>query len=165
MSVSIAIDLNELGKLAHFSKAVWAKAKNPRPLLRQIGAIGETQTAERFETGTAPDGSKWPKSLRVQMNQGGQTLVDSRRLLSSITHFSDANSAMWGTNVKYAGGHNTGAIIRPRKAKRLKFRIPGIGFRSVLQVVLPKREFMGINDDNALEFGQAINNYLFGAAR
>lgn len=165
MALSFSIDLDELARLAGFSKKVLEKTQNKRPLMRQLGAIGETQTAERFETGTAPDGSKWPKSLRVQMNQGGQTLVDSRRLLSSITHFSDSTSAMWGTNVKYAGAHNFGAIIRPRKAKRLKFFIPGIGFRSPLQVVLPKREFMGINDDNALEFGQAINNYLFGAAR
>lgn len=165
MALSFSINLDELARLSGFSKKVLEKTQNKRPLMRQLGAIGETQTSERFDTGTAPDGTKWPKSLRVQMNQGGQTLVDSRRLLSSITHFSDANSAMWGTNVKYAAAHNFGAIIRPRKAKRLKFFIPGIGFRSLLQAVLPQREFMGINDDNAEEFGEAIGKYLFGGVQ
>lgn len=54
-----------------------------KPLLTSIGNELITSVSRRFETGTAPDGSRWPESLRARLT-GGQTLIKSGRLRDSI---------------------------------------------------------------------------------
>ena len=84
-----------------------------KPLLTSIGNEMVTSVSRRFETGTAPDGSRWPESLRARLT-GGQTLIKSGRLRDSIAETGPqltARSVEVGTNVVYAAIHQFGGII------------------------------------------------------
>ncbi len=97
-------------------------AEDPRAVFDEIGAMLVATVARRFETGTGPDGKKWPPSKRAGRD-GGQTLVKSGRLGSSVTHRVDATGVDVGTNVIYAAIHQFGGTIK-QKARRqtLAFR-------------------------------------------
>lgn len=87
-----------------------------RPLLAAIGNELVTSVSRRFETGTAPDGSRWPESLRARLT-GGQTLIKSGRLRDSIAETGPqltARSVEVGTNVVYAAIHQFGGTIPAR---------------------------------------------------
>jgi phage virion morphogenesis protein len=138
------------------------KTEDLRPLMERIGAYGEESTVNRFETQKGPDGKTWAPSARVRA-KGGQTLVDSGRLRGSITWRADADSAEWGTNLIYASTHQEGASIRAKGDGRLTFFIPGLGFRSPQEVVIPARPFLGLDDDDQVEIGALIQDYLLEA--
>lgn len=129
------------------------------PLMEQIGAYGEESTVNRFETQTGPDGERWAPSARVKAN-GGQTLVDSGRLRQSVTWRARSAEAEWGTNLIYASTHQEGATIRAKGGGRLGFAIPGIGFRSPQEVVIPARPFLGIDADDEAEIDAIVHDYL-----
>lgn len=101
--------------------------ESPRPLWEAIGNYGESSTRARFRAQRGPDGTPWKPSRRV-LRQGGQTLVDSARLLRSITHQANASSAEWGTNVRYGGIHQFGGVIeRLAKSSWLRLRTDAAG--------------------------------------
>ena len=120
-----------------------------KPLLTSIGNELITSVSRRFETGTAPDGSRWPESLRVKMT-GGLTLVENHRLWDSISDTGaqvSSRSVEIGTNVEYAAIHQFGGVIRARRAKAL--RVPGIGFRRAVHHpggTIPARPYLGLSD-------------------
>lgn len=125
-----------------------------QPLLTAIGNELVTSVSRRFETGTAPDGSRWPESLRVK-HKGGQTLIKSGRLRDSIAGNGPqvtARSVEIGTNLEYAAIHQFGGnipphVIRARRAKAL--RIPGVGFRKSVNhpgSSMPARPYLGLSD-------------------
>ena len=125
-----------------------------RPLLTAIGSELITSVSRRFETGTAPDGSRWPESLRAKMT-GGQTLIRSGRLRDSIAETGpqvSARSVEVGTNITYAAIHQFGGIIPPHdiRARRARaLRIPGIGFRRAVHHpggTIPARPYLGLSD-------------------
>ncbi|WP_298032284.1 phage virion morphogenesis protein [uncultured Desulfovibrio sp.] len=124
-----------------------------RPLLTAIGNELVTSVSRRFETATAPDGSRWPQSLRVR-REGGQTLVKTARLRDSISRAGPqvtARSVEVGTNVEYADIHQFGATIPPHtiRARRARaLRIPGIGCRRQVRHpggLIPARPFLGLS--------------------
>lgn len=129
------------------------------PLMERIGAYGEESTVHRFETERGPDGGAWASSARVKA-QGGQTLTDKGRLRGSITWAADRDSAEWGTNLIYAGTHQQGATIRAKGDAPMRFFIPGIGFRSAHEVVIPARPFLGIDGDDQDEIDALVQDYL-----
>lgn len=112
-------------------------AKDFTPAMREIAAVMEAGTRERFDTGRAPDGTPWVPSQRV-LEQGGRTLVDTAALLQSIASGHDATSAVVGTNLVYARIHQTGGEIRARNARAL--RTPR-GPRKAVR--MPARPFLG----------------------
>lgn len=129
------------------------------PLMAQIGAYGEESSVHRFEEQKGPDGQPWEKSLRAKAT-GGQTLVDSGRYRSSVTWNADRDSAEWGTNLIYASVHQEGATIRAKGGGRLGFFIPGIGFRSPVEVVIPARPVFGISAEDETEIDAIIHDYI-----
>lgn len=137
-----------------------------RPLLAAIGNELVTSVSRRFETGTAPDGSRWPESLRARLT-GGQTLIKSGRLRDSIAETGPqltARSVEVGTNVVYAAIHQFGGIIPPHiiRARRARaLSIPGIGFRRAVhvdQVGRLKAALSQAADDFARPFNDAISS-------
>lgn len=129
------------------------------PLMAQIGAYGEESTVHRFETQKGPDGRTWEKSARAKAT-GGQTLVDKGMLRSSVTWNADRDSAEWGTNLIYAGVHQEGATIRAKGDGRLHFFIPGIGFRTAAEVVIPARPFLGLDGEDQDEIDAIVHDYI-----
>lgn len=73
----------------------------------------------RFYTGTAPDGTKW-RPLKYPRPRGGdKPLMDTGRLLASITGTADATSVTVGTAHPGAALQNAGGVVRPKRAKHL----------------------------------------------
>lgn len=138
------------------------RAQNPRGLYDNIGASLVASTNRRFETGTAPGGSKWPASIRARMS-GGKTLLDTGRLAGSITHNATDSRVEVGTNVIYAAVHQLGAVITPVKAAALRFKI-GKAWISTKQVVIPARPFLGVDDDDEREIILIGEDWLRGEA-
>jgi len=134
------------------------------PMMETISFYGESSTLERFETETAPDGSRWAQSLRAR-TEGGKTLTDNAILKNSITPESGSDYAAWGSNIIYAGIHNFGGTIRAKNGKHLAFRLPGgLGFRKVEAVDIPKRQFLGISGEDETEILALAADYAIEAA-
>lgn len=113
-------------------------------LMFNIGAYGVSSTQQRFLDQAAPDGQAWKPSIRAR-ETGGQTLMASNRLMSSFNAHSTANTAMWGTNVKYARIHHEGGIIYPREKKALAFRLANGRFVIAKKVTIPARPYLGVD--------------------
>lgn len=125
-----------------------------------FGLILESNTIDRFDRETGPDGARWTPSMRAKL-EGGKTLTDTARLKGSIAYESDARSIRVGTNVIYAAPHQSGATIRAKGDGKLKFSLPGgLGFRMVDQVVLPARPFLGFGPEDEAD-GRALATDFF----
>jgi phage virion morphogenesis protein len=116
----------------------------------------------RFRTETAPDGSKWKPSLRVQM-QGGRTLTKDGHLSGSISSQSGNDYAMWGVNRIYAALMHFGGVVRAKAGKALRFRFAG-GFVTVKSVTIRARPFLGVSDDDRADILDIIARRIQGAA-
>lgn len=130
-----------------------------QPLAEIYGTYLESSTIERFDAEVGPDGQPWDKSIRAK-ETGGQTLTDSSQLRSSI-HADTANgSVSWGSNKIYARMMNDGGTIRSKSGGKLTFRLPGgLGFRSVDEVTIPARPFLGINAEDEAELLALTEEY------
>lgn len=132
------------------------------PLMQHLGGVMEYQTAERFRSETAPDGSRWKPSIRARQD-GGRTLDTGRpnSMARSITREVTASSVRVGTNIIYAGVHQDGAKIRAKSDAGLRFQLPGkLGWRRMMEVELPARSFLGLSDDNAEELIEATEDFV-----
>lgn len=143
--------LAELGRLA-------ARIQHPRGMYDLIGEALVRSTQQRFEEGRSPNGSPWPPSIRA-LAEGGQTLVKSARLQTSITHAASDQGVEVGTNVLYAAVHQFGATIRPVSADALRFQI-GDRWVTTKQVRIPARPFIGLDDDDEREIVAIAEDWL-----
>lgn len=147
------------------------RVRNMHPILDEIGQTLETSTLRRFETGTGPDGRRWPVSGRAR-RQGGQTLVDTGRLAASITHRADNDEVVVGTNVVYAAIHQFGGktpprTIRPRNRRALFW--PGAA-HPVSKVdhpgsTIPARPFLGVSSGDEDAIFRIIRRHLTRAVQ
>ena len=136
-----------------------AAGQHPREVMKDIATYGENSTRDRFKTGTDPDGNAWKPSHRV-MDKGGKTLIDSSRLLGSITSQSGDDFAEWGSNAIYAAIHQAGGEIRPKTAKGLFFKLADGTARRVKKVTIPARPYLGINADDEANIVDIVNQHL-----
>lgn len=66
---------------------------DPTPLMREIAALGESQTRQRISVEkTAPDGTPW------KPNWAGTKTLDKtgQHLLQSVASYASAEEAVWG---------------------------------------------------------------------
>lgn len=88
-----------------------------------------------------------------------------RRSIHTVRYGSKRNAgATIGTSVIYAPVHEFGAIIRAKKAKYLKFKIPGVGWRSVKQVKIPARQPFAKSFKESLPFIDRMISAVVGRA-
>ncbi|MDI3480793.1 MAG: hypothetical protein PWQ97_448 [Tepidanaerobacteraceae bacterium] len=132
-------------------------------LHKEIGEYVVSSTQQRFRAGKSPSGEKWPKSIRAKIDRG-QTLRDTKRLQNSITSKAGYDKVEIGTNVKYAAVHQFGATIKPKRKNYLKFKI-GKRWAQKKKVDIPKREFLGINNNDKDEILKIINRHIEEASR
>lgn len=165
MAVSLEIGVNELGVAQVKLERLARRAADTHPLMDAIGAELVASTKQRFEDERAPEGQRWKPSLRAR-HDGGQTLTESRQLRDSITHEATRDTAWVGTNVIYAGVHQFGATIKAKSGYNgnghLRFSIPGLGFRSPLEVVIPARPFLGVDQADRDLIEELVDGYLMG---
>jgi phage gpG-like protein len=148
--VSISIDIN-LAPLRAGVEALREIGDQPRDVWDVIGRRWVDLTRERFAEGTAPDGTPWVPSLRAKAT-GGQTMVDQRHLEDSVTHEADDGGVSMGTAQQKAPALQFGATIKPKKAKALRFVVPGVGPVFARKVTIPPRPFIGMNQSYVDEF-------------
>jgi len=106
-SLNITIEIKDAAVTAALKK-LEAAGQNLAPALDTVGAILQAWVLLGFNTGTAPDGSKWaPLKVRA-----GQPLRDTGILMGSITYAVDpspgAASLEVGTNIEYGKFHQLG---------------------------------------------------------
>lgn len=161
--VSVQVSFDDAGLRGALMGFV-ALGENPAPVMRDLAAYGEASTRERFHTEAGPDGKPWKKSLRALLT-GGKTLTQSGHLGDSVTSDSGHDWAAWGSNMIYARIHQLGGIIKPKVAGgMLRFRLANGSFRSVRQVIMPARPYLGVNEDDEYEMAAIIQRRIRGIA-
>lgn len=123
-----------------------ARAEDLTPAMDRIGAALVTSVIHRFESGMGPDGLPWKPSERA-VRERGKTLVDSGRLMASITHVPGRDYVDVGTNVVYAAIHQLGGQAGRGHA-----------------VTLPARPFLGIDEGDRADILAILGDYIMGAA-
>lgn len=142
MSAAMTLDISQLVQLDQIIGRV--SAAETRDLMERIGIVAENAISDNFEGEHDPDGNAWLPSYRAR-ELGGKTLTDHGILANSIDGEATANSVERGSNLIYARIHNEGGTIKGNP--KLKFNIPGLGFRTVDSVTMPKRQFVGWGRD------------------
>ncbi|EHP39416.1 phage virion morphogenesis protein [Cupriavidus basilensis OR16] len=178
------------------AKRLQQVAADHSPITRQIAGIMLHAVQENFQQGGRPRwaGLKAPRATpervrrHLKMGRGilasgawsikvagriagsmnsHQVLQDTGRLVKSITSYSDANTAVVGTNVVYAAIHNFGGktkphVIRPRYKKALSFN--GIVRKAVRHPGsdIPARPFLTLTALDEDKILSAVHSYLLG---
>lgn len=132
-------------------------------LMEGFGLTLESSVTDRFDSESAPDGSKWTPSIRAKQD-GGKTLSDTARLRQSVHSVAGAKQVEVGTNLIYAGVHQFGATIRAKSSKGLRFQLPGgLGWRRIMAVEIPARPFLGLSSDDIEELLAQTEDYALAA--
>lgn len=159
----IRIDSN-LPQVQRLFQAIRQFGGDLQPLLADIAFLGENSTRERFRSQAGPDGARWKPSLRAQL-RGGKTLTKDGHLGDSISSGVEGKSAVWGVNRIYAAIHQFGGTIRAKSSRGLRFAIPGFGWRSVRQVSMPARPFLGLSATDQYDILGLVQEHLSSLLR
>ena len=100
-------------------KGVEKRIQNPQPALEEIGLVLVRSVAKTFKAGGRP--VRWKASKRAQA-KGGKTLIDTARLVRSISKRVVGKVLTVGTNVKYAAIHHFGGRIRKNAVVKQHWR-------------------------------------------
>ena len=129
-------------------------------LLNTMGGEILARTMKRFEDAEAPDGSRWPVTIRQKMGDSRSALLgQGSKLTQSYTYRADSNSTEIGSNLKYAAIHHFGGTIRAKRAKALRFRI-GDTWVMKKAVTIPARPALGVNDEDERYLVLAAEDWL-----
>ena len=139
--------LNVLGKLVSFDAT---------ELMEEIAALGESQTRRRIsDEKTAPDGTPWKPNVE------GTSILQrtGQNLLASVAFSSIADEAVWGASWEFAHVHQEGAVITPKTAAALQFKIGGRTVHAK-KVTIPARPFVGLSTENRAELDDLVSDHL-----
>jgi phage gpG-like protein len=135
------------------------------PIAGDLGLLLEESVRWNFRVGGRPQ--KWPASSRADSQAGygqasGQTLIDTGRLMNSITSMGSSEAVRVGTNVEYAAAHHFGVDKQISQQVRAHVRRITQAFGKPIPLTevqvgahqrsrhlkLPARPFMMIQDDD-----------------
>ncbi len=93
--------------------------------MQKVLDLTKTELNAGFESGTAPDGSKWPALKHPRpphRNQNNKPLIDTKKLQESVVGNSQdhleavsGEGLILGTYVEYAGFHQNGTSKIPQR--------------------------------------------------
>jgi phage virion morphogenesis protein len=132
------------------------------PVLKNIGEYEMEATKDRFRTERDPDGKPWESlnALYKTTKKGPRILTGQTRSLSEIIYqLASQTSVEVGSNVVYARIHNEGGTIKPKNATALVFSMGGQTFK-VKSVRMPRRAFLGINEEDRREIEAIIRDHF-----
>jgi len=176
MAVAIEVTIDDLAFRSALQPMRDAGA-DLSPALRAIGEAMVTSTRLRFASGTGPDGAKWKPSKRA-LKEGGQTLVLSRRLESSIMANATSSLVEWGTNVIYAAIHQLGGVINraagshtiyrkagkdgiaPRFVKKRQSNFAQDVAHKAFNIKIPARPFLGVDVADQVTITDILTRHL-----
>lgn len=155
MSASFRMDMSRLRNIVQSGIENISKTQD---LMNDIGEALVSSAKMRFETETDPQGQKWVKGHK----KSGKTLSGEYiggTLKKSITHNASVSEVIYGSKLEYARIHDKGGVIKAKKKKALRFQING-NWVVVKQVTMPKRQFIGISNDDKLEAMEMIKLHI-----
>jgi phage virion morphogenesis protein len=134
------------------------------PITRAIGVGLVTSTQDRFDDEVSPDGSAWAplNPTYAAGKRGAGILRESAMrggLQGSITYRASRSDVQVGSNKIYAGVHQGGAVITPKNADRLVFRL-GNRVVHARSVTIPARPFVGISSDDQVMILDVVESGL-----
>ncbi|TNF16829.1 MAG: phage virion morphogenesis protein [Rhodobacteraceae bacterium] len=157
--VTLTIRLDDVAPRAAMARLA-AGAQDKTELMDQIGSVLVNGARERIaKTNVTPEGVPWPKSLRAQLSQG-VTLHDSGTLMNSITEEPSADRVEVGSNMIYAGVHQSGATITAKSSGALHFTLANGEQVTVGSVTIPARPYLGISEDEAADIEDLATAFL-----
>jgi phage virion morphogenesis protein len=158
-AASIVVDDQEITRaLENLLKA----AGDLAPVLKNIGEYEAEATKDRFRNEQDPDGKAWQalNPLYKLTKKGARILTGQTRSLSQIVwQLASENSVAIGSNEVYARIHNEGGDIVPKNAAALVFSMGAETFR-VKRVTIPKRQFLGVNEEDRTRIAEIIQDHF-----
>ncbi|MFN3599516.1 MAG: phage virion morphogenesis protein [Aquificaceae bacterium] len=149
-------------KVKEILERLTEKTQDLSPLMKRIGGIMLSAVEENFEQEGRP---KWSplssKTIKQREKKGhwpGKILQLSGRLASSISMSYSKDSAIVGTNVKYASTHQFGfqglvsVRTHERKGKPVKAH--------PRKMNIPARPFLKLTDEDMQKIKEAMLEYL-----
>ena len=135
-------------------------------LLRAIGVGLRDTTQARFASETDPQGHRWAAlspAYAADKPAGLRILSRSGQLQASLTFSADAvaSTVTVGSNKVYAAVHQFGAVIQPKQAKALVFRLGG-RLVHAKRVTIRARPYLGFGPEDELVVLDALNVLLPG---
>jgi len=160
MAFTYTIETEKLDDVRRAIDALGVTPADTEPARNLIGEEMIKRTHDRFNTGTAPDGSKWKLSKRAEAD-GGQTLLDHGTLRDSVHYEAtgDGDLDLFSDDIR-AAVHNEGKTILPKNGEFLVFAGTGGKLVFARSVDMPKREFLGFNDDDLEMVSQTFLDFL-----
>lgn len=161
--VRIEIGFDDGGLRRAIGRAVTAGADLREPL-EGSGALLESSTRGRFDSGMGPDGVPWLPSRRA-VETGGQTLKDTGNLQDSIRYEVGTDEVEVGVDGRnpsseHAATHQFGAHITPKNGPFLVFTSPGGGLVFAREVDIPARPFLGIDAADVSDLELLWGDYM-----
>lgn len=134
--------------------------ENPQPMWEAVGFTMKENTRLRFSDQLDIYGRGLVPSIRA-LEEGGQTLRDTGRMMNSITFFASKKGVQWGIPAEfpYATILNTGGTIVPRTKPKLKFKV-GSRWVSAARVVMPERRVIGISTEDKQDIIDVVVSFL-----
>lgn len=156
MSISIVVNTHGMAEaVAQLNRIAGFRIENAS---RLIAPILESQTRRRIEKEKrSPRGERW------KPNREGTSILlkTGRHLRDSVAHRTAGADAIVEAHWKHARVHQLGAVIRPRNARRLVFRV-GRNRQPIFaqKVTIPARPFIGLSAENHQEIIDELNAML-----
>lgn len=153
MTAPIEVEIEYSKAVTDALKRLDKAAANPRPAYLGIGESLTVSTKKRFETSTAPDGSRWVpnKPSTLKRKKGNKPLIGKTSLLSQLIYFElDGNGLRVGSPMEYAAMQNNGG---------LKSQFPN------LWGDIPAREFLGVSVEDEKMILNTVSDYLSSIVR
>ena len=175
MGITIDVKIDDREIKALFQR-LQGRVKDLTPAMKVVGQIVRTSVVKNFEVGGRPQ--RWKPSRRAVV-EGGRTMIDTGRLMKSITSRAYRDRAEVGTNVIYAAIHQFGfegdveVKSHIRKVKSRDIRKGRKKIASGITVVrshsrhmnIPARPFLMVQDEDWREIREAILEYLMEVAQ
>lgn len=162
MAAAITFDISELIALDGRLEAAYQRSKDLSPLMDAIGMAMEASTDERFDDEASPSGAPWTKSAAAKA-RGGKTLTDSARLRGSVTHLASADRVEIGTNLIYAGVHQSGfdgpVTISSHERRGRSGKTHSVN-SFIRDMAIEARPYLGIGGDDEQTIAELSADYL-----
>ncbi|MBU1565575.1 MAG: phage virion morphogenesis protein [Proteobacteria bacterium] len=174
MSLTLTLDKAEFDRTI---TRLLAGVTDFSPVTGAIAQLLENSVRRNFIEGGRPQ--KWPASKRADRDAGygrksGQTLIDTARLLNSITGVGDHHEVRVGTNVDYAAAHNFGVdkeitqqvrehVRRITQAFGKQIEPTAVTVKShsrKFHLQLPAREFMLVQEEDWEDIAEIVSKRL-----
>ncbi|WP_150297795.1 phage virion morphogenesis protein [Salipiger aestuarii] len=170
MAVTLKVSFEDAAPQAALARASFG-AVDMTELMDIVGTVLVNGAVERISsTNVSPDGVPWPKSLRAMLGGGddgepgagnaGPTLHDTGRLMRSITSEAEPTRVAIGSNLIYAGVHQTGATITPKTKGALFFTLANGEQVIATSVKIPARPYLGISQDERADIEDLSLQYF-----